>query len=128
MSDSSNPQNWFMYHGGYNHGGNASNGSSLNNTNVNANSFGILHSIEVPGSILSVPAVVDGYIYVGLANSHESPGSNGGALQKYDIETGKLVHEFNWDISGSNAGDIHGFTGMGCTPTVINGLVLFCWV
>ena len=124
MSNNTTPQNWFMYHGGYHHGGNASNGSTLNNTNVNPTDFGLLHSIEVPGSILSVPAVVDGFIYVGLANSHDSPGSNGGVIQKYNLETGDLVCDFSWNIT-KYAGDIHGFTGMGCTPTVINGFVYF---
>jgi len=124
MQDNNKPQDWFMYHAGYHHGGNASNGSTLDSTNVIPNKFGLLHSIEVPGSILSVPAIVDGSIYVGLANSHESPGSNGGALQKYDIESGEKIGEFNWNI-GSFEGDTHGFTGMGCTPTVINGFVYF---
>ena len=124
MQDNSTPQNWFMYHAGYHHGGNVGSASGLNSTSVNSNDFGLLHNIITPGSILSVPAIVDGFVYVGLANSHESPGSNGGTLQKYDIETGKVVSEFNWDIS-PNEGDVHGFTGMGCTPTVINGYVYF---
>ncbi|MDF1698271.1 MAG: hypothetical protein P1U56_20650 [Saprospiraceae bacterium] len=126
MQDQGNtsPSEWFMYHGGYNHGGNASKYSSLDSTSVNMDDFVALHTIDVPGSILSVPAVVDGYIYVGLANSHDSPGSNGGLLQKYNIETGEMVCEYRWDIQPSQ-GDTHGFTGMGCTPTIINGKVYF---
>lgn len=118
------PQNWFMYHAGYGHGGNASAGSPLNSSNVNSSTFGLFKSIEVNGSILSVPAIVDGYIYVGLANSHESQGSNGGTLQKYEISTGTKMGEFTWNID-VNDRDTHGFTGMGCTPTVINGFVYF---
>jgi outer membrane protein assembly factor BamB len=125
MSDiSTTPQDWFMYHGGYGHGGNASQGSPLTSETVNDQQFGLLHQVQVNGSILSVPAVVDGSIYVGLANSHDAPGSNGGALQKYDIATGTLQHEFVWPID-VNDRDSHGFTGMGCTPTVINGMVYF---
>lgn len=125
MSDtSSTPQNWFMYHGGYGHGGNASAGSTLSTANVNKAQFGLLNQIQVDGSILSVPAVVDGYIYVGLANSHNAPGSNGGAFQKYDITNGDKVAEFNWQIDVKDR-DSHGFTGMGCTPTIIDGFVYF---
>lgn len=125
MSDtSSTPQNWFMYHGGYGHGGNASAGSTLTSANVNKAQFGLLNQIQVDGSILSVPAVVDGYIYIGLANSHGAPGSNGGSFQKYDITNGDKVAEFNWQIDVKDR-DSHGFTGMGCTPTIIDGFVYF---
>lgn len=125
MSDTStSPQNWFMYHGGYGHGGNAGPGNPLNSQNVNPQTFGLLNQVETDGSILSVPAVVDGFIYVGLANSHDAPGSNGGSLQKYDVATAKLVARFDWPIDVKDR-DSHGFTGMGCTPTVINGLVYF---
>lgn len=120
----STTQNWFMYHGGYAHGGNAGPGSPLNSKTVNAAQFGLIKSIYPNGSILSVPAVVDGFIYVGLANSHDAPGSTGGSLQKYDITTGQLVGEYVWPILGKDR-DSHGFTGMGCTPTVINGFVYF---
>lgn len=118
------PQNWFMYHAGYGHGGNASAGSPLDSTTVASPQFGLLHNIQTNGSILSVPAVVDGYIYVGLANSHDAPGSVGGSLLKYDIVTGAQVSEFTWPIAIGDR-DSHGFTGMGCTPTVINGFVYF---
>ena len=44
--------------------------------------------------MLSVPAIVDGYIYVGLANSLQAPGGNGGALHRFDIQTGNIVASF----------------------------------
>ncbi len=122
--NSKNPQNWFMYHAGYGHGGNAGAGSPLNSGTVAPAGFGLIKSISTNGSILSVPAIVDGYIYVGLANSHGAPGSIGGSLQKYDINDGSLVNDFTWPID-VNDRDSHGFTGMGCTPTVINGFVYF---
>jgi glucose dehydrogenase len=117
------PSDWFMYHGGYAHGGHVT-GSSLTSDTVQTGKFDILHSIETPGSILSVPAIVNGFIYVGLANSRESVGSNGGTLQRYNIATGQLVDEFTWSIQVDER-DVHGFTGMGCTPTVINDCVYF---
>jgi outer membrane protein assembly factor BamB len=117
-------KNWSMYHGDYTHGGNAGIYNPLKSSNVNDKDFGLIHSINTPGSILSVPAIVDGYIYVGLANSREAKGSNGGTIQKYKIDTGKLEGEFTWSIDVVDR-DIHGFTGMGCTPTVINGMLYF---
>ena len=118
------PQDWFMYHGGYAHGGNAGAGSPLTSQTISSSNFKLLNSIQTNGSILSVPAVVDGYIYVGLANSHDAPGSIGGSLLKYDITTGNQAAAFTWPISLDDR-DSHGFTGMGCTPTVINGFVYF---
>lgn len=118
------PKDWFMYHGSYGHGGNAIS-DKLNSAFVgDEKEFGFLASIETPGSILSVPAVVGGHIYVGLANSREAEGSNGGTLQKYAVASGKLVDEFTWNINVDER-DTHGFTGMGCTPTVINDCVYF---
>lgn len=113
-----------MYHGGYAHGGYAGTSSTINSTSVSSGSFKLLNSINVSGSILSVPAVVDGAIYVGVANSHAVPGSIGGAVYKIDIATGQQTAQFTWPID-VNDRDSHGFTGMGCTPTVLNGFVYF---
>jgi len=121
---SSTPNDWFMYHAGYGHGGNASKFSSLNSDSFKSGNFGLLYQIRIDGSILSVPAVVDGFIYVGLANSLQAKGSNGGSLQKYEVSSGNLICEFKWDIDVKDR-DTHGFTGMGCTPTVINNCVYF---
>jgi glucose dehydrogenase len=118
------PKDWFMYHGSYGHGGNAISDQLKSAFVGDSTKFGFLASIETPGSILSVPAIVNGFIYVGLANSREAFGSNGGTLQKYDVNTGKLVDEFTWNIKVEER-DTHGFTGMGCTPTVVNDCVYF---
>ena len=118
--------NWFMYHGGYSHGGYINSGSNLNSKTVNPKDFGLLRSLDLQGSILSVPAIVDGYIYAGVANSHHSDvyGSNGGTLYKIEITTGTIVAHYSWQL-GANEGDSHGFYGMGCTPSIINGKVYF---
>ncbi len=119
--------NWFMYHGGYNHGGYIGSGSNLNSSTVNENDFGLLRSIDLEGSILSVPAVVDGYIYVGVSNSHNEAVkgySGGGTVYKVDITSGKIAAQFSWHLQPGE-GDTHGFYGMGCTPTVINNKVYF---
>lgn len=57
-----NANDWFMYHGAYGHGGNAS-GSTLTKELVgDSTKFGFLASIETSGSILSVPAIVNGFV------------------------------------------------------------------
>lgn len=117
-------QNWWMYHGSPAHGGNAGTGSALNSTSVASPAFTTLHTLKLQGSVLSVPAVVDGYIYVGVANSLTAPASNGGAFYKIDIAKGEIVNTFNWAIKAEDR-DTHGFTGMGCTPAIVDGKVYF---
>jgi outer membrane protein assembly factor BamB len=114
---------WWMYHGDPEHTGYVSD-SDLSSQNVNAKSFTTLFTIQLGGPVLSVPAIVDGFIYVGLANDHQASGGNGGALHKIDIQTGKTVQTFSWNLGDDNE-DIHSFTGMGCTPLVINNCVYF---
>jgi hypothetical protein len=118
------PKDWFMYHGSYGHGGNAISEKLTAELVGNSKDFGLLSCIPTPGSILSVPAIVNGFIYVGLANSREAEGSNGGTIQRYEVASGKLVDEFTWSINVEER-DTHGFTGMGCTPTVVNDCVYF---
>jgi outer membrane protein assembly factor BamB len=78
----------------------------------------------VPGSILSTPAIVDGYIYVGLANSIDVAEENGGTFLKIELATGATVAQFNWSINVADR-DTHGFCGMGCTPAVTDTSVYF---
>lgn len=118
---STNVSNWWMFHGDLAHTGEAT-GSSINSKT--AGNLKLTQRIEVPGSILSTPAVVDGFVYVGLANSLEAAAQNGGQFLKIDAATGKTVATYRWDIQRSE-GDTHGFCGMGCTPAVVDGNVYF---
>src|SRR5215213_3515185 len=70
------PAGWWMYHGDPEHTGYVSD-SSLNSTNVATSSFKMLFTLQLGGPVLSVPAVADGFIYVGLANFHKATGGNG---------------------------------------------------
>ena len=117
------PTGWWMYHADPEHTGFVSD-SKLNATNVNPKTFTTLFTVPLGGPVLSVPSIADGYIYVGLANALQAQGGNGGALHKIDIRSGNIVSTFNWDL-GNDSRDIHSFTGMGCTPAVINGRVYF---
>ncbi|HEY6392002.1 MAG TPA: PQQ-binding-like beta-propeller repeat protein [Bryobacteraceae bacterium] len=113
--------NWWMYHGDPAHTGSVT-GSHINRGN--AASLKLLHDIEIPGPVLSVPALVDGFMYVGLANNLDAPAAIGGMFLKIDLKTGKTVHKFEWTIPASE-GDSHGFMGMGCTPAVTGDLLYF---
>lgn len=103
-----------MFHGDPAHTGLVQ-GSRIDSSNVGK--LQVLHDIELAGPVLSVPAVVDGFVYVGLANSHDAPGANGGQFLKIDAATGKTVAQFEWAIDPAD-GDTHGFMGMGCTPAI----------
>ena len=117
------PSGWWMYHGDPAHTGFVSD-SNLNTATVASSNFKTLATLELGGPILSVPAVTDGFIYVGVANYHKAQGGNGGALHKIDIKSGKTVNTFSWNL-GSDNEDAHSFTGMGCTPLVFNNRVYF---
>jgi hypothetical protein len=103
-----------MYHGDPTHSGVAT-GSRIDSGN--ARQLQLLHDIDVPGPVLSVPAIVDGFVYVGLANSQMAKGANGGQFLKIDAATGETIAKFEWSIDPVE-GDSHGFMGMGCTPAV----------
>jgi glucose dehydrogenase len=115
---------WWMYHGDPAHSGYAGSGSAINAAALSGGRFGVLHTLNLGGSILSVPAVTDGFIYVGLANSRAEIGELGGSLLKIDLVSGATVARYNWQIDADER-DAHGFCGMGCTPSVVDGFVYF---
>ena len=109
---------WWMYHGDPAHTGFVGSGSAINAAAFRGKTFGILHTLNIGGSILSVPAVTGGFIYVGLANSRDVIGELGGTLLKIELASGSIVSKFTWSIP-ANDRDAHGFCGMGCTPSVV---------
>lgn len=125
---------WWMYHGDPAHTGFVSD-SNITSETV-GQSLKTKYTIQLGGPVLSVPAIVDGYIYVGVANYLRAAGGNGGAFFKIDIDdqretaggpganAGQIVATFHWDL-GNDDRDAHSFTGMGCTPAVVNGRVYF---
>jgi outer membrane protein assembly factor BamB len=115
------PANWWMFHGDPEHSGFVST-SSIDSSTVAG--LKVLQDVALDGPVLSTPAIADGFIYVGTANSHEAVGANGGSFYKIDIATGGIAAVFHWDIAASER-DTHGFCGMGCTPAVADGKVYF---
>lgn len=115
------PTGWWMHHGDPEHTGYVSD-SPINSTN--AGKLTVFKELQLGGPVLSTPAVVDGFVYVGTANAHGAVDSNGGSFYKIELATGTIAATFNWDIPASER-DSHGFCGMGCTPAVIGGKVYF---
>jgi outer membrane protein assembly factor BamB len=118
---SSNASSWWMFHGDASHSGMAA-GSDINS--ANASSLKLLHDIPIPGPILSVPALVGGNIYAGIANTSGTPGIDGGQFLKIDAANGSVLARFEWQVP-LGQGDTHGFMGMGCTPAISGGCVYF---
>ncbi len=115
------PSDWWMYHGDPQHTGHAT-GSAI--TTANVGTLAVLHELDLDGPVLSVPAIVGGFVYVGVANSHAVPASNGGSFYKIALDSGEIVARFEWRTPLGQR-DSHGFCGMGCTPAVTGGRVFF---
>src|ERR1043166_3094775 len=56
---------WWMYHGDPEHTGCASDSQTTSQT---AAKLTTLYTLQLGGPVLSVPAVTDGFVYVGVAN------------------------------------------------------------
>ena len=115
---------WFMFHGDPAHTG-AMTGSKIDSSTIG--SLKEIYTKEIGGAILSVPAIANGAIYVGTANGTTvdgKPAANGGTFHKIDLPSGDIQKSYFWTTAG-HEGDTHGFTGMGCTPAIVDGRVYF---
>lgn len=113
--------NWWTFHGNSQRTG-FTRQSRLNSKTVKQ--LKTVHELTLGGPVMSVPAIHDGFAYVGTANSHLSDGNNGGSLSRINLESGEIEHQFNWETAG-HEGDTHGFTGMASTPAISDGRVIF---
>ena len=122
---SQTPSDWYTFHGDTERSGYV---SSSGITTANVSQLKTLHTLELGGPILSTPAIVEGDSSMSArpngarVDGELSP--NGGSLHKIDLETGVIVASYSW-LTDRAEGDTHGFTGMGCTPTVVDGRVYF---
>lgn len=110
------PRNWWMYHGDAQHTGYVGSGSDITTNSVAR--LKLKHSLDLDGPVVSIPSVVDGFVFVGVANAHQAEGGNGGAVYKINVQTGEIVATFRWNLN-NNLMDGHGFAGMGCSPAVV---------
>ncbi|HEY1750705.1 MAG TPA: PQQ-binding-like beta-propeller repeat protein [Caulobacteraceae bacterium] len=124
MAGDAAPGGWWMYHGDAAHTGRVGPGESrIDAAALAAGRLEVLHTLKLGGPILSVPAVCDGFVYVGVANTPGVAQALGGMLHKISLETGEKI-TFSWEIKPSER-DTHGFCGMGVTPAVARGRVYF---
>jgi outer membrane protein assembly factor BamB len=112
------PSDWWMYHADEHHSGNTHGGSAIWSATVAI--LLPLPKIQLGGRIASVPAIVQGKIYVGTW-SH----SDGGALYRVDLRSGQVEHSFR--LSGELSNCVWG-SGIGSTPAVVDGKVYFATV
>ena len=124
MSSNNSNNGWWTFHGDERHSGNVP-GSTIDSSN--AANLKTLYTLQLGGPIMSVPAVSNDHVYVGIANAVKKDGGSvpdGGFFHKISLATGTITHTFYWPTDRSE-GDTHGFCGMGCTPAVSGGFVYF---
>lgn len=115
LNTTNTPSNdWWMYHGDERHSGNAAGHSDISSASVHR--LVSQHKLTLDHPIVSVPAIVQGKIYVGT----KSP-SNGGTLYKIDVVSGAINGTFSVPFAGGGVWD----SGIGGTPAVVNGKVYF---
>lgn len=116
----SQARNWPMYHHDPQHTGLVS-CSDIASWNVGTLAQAY-PAIPLNGHVISVPAVVDGKIYVG--SSVPGVGQGGGTLYRIDVATGTVEDQFSF-VTPAGQGSEQGETGIGCTPAVTRGNVYF---
>ena len=59
-----------------------------------------MHTLEIGGAILSVPAISGGHVFVGTANgtthSDGATDPNGGSFHKIALDSGETVKSYFW--------------------------------
>jgi hypothetical protein len=73
------PSGWWMYHGDPEHTGYVSDSDI---TAKNVGSLETAFSVYLDGPVLSVPAVTEGFVYVGVANYLKAQGGTGGPFTR----------------------------------------------
>ena len=111
--------NWWMYHHDPQHTGGVTD-SHIARANV-AN-LRLRYRLLLDGPVVSVPAVVDNTIYVGVGNSRRAFQQRGGTLYAIDLLTGVTRASFtlNTPLLG---GSRQGMAGIAGTPAVLGGRV-----
>jgi len=113
--------NWWMYHRDPLHSG------VVTDSHISRRSVGGLKlraRLDLGGPVVSVPAVVDNAIYVGIGNSRWAPLGSGGTLFKVDLVSGAVLRTFTFHTP-RNQGSRQGMAGIACTPAVVHGRVYF---
>ena len=84
-------QDWWMFHANEEHNGNAAGTSSI--TSGNVGQLKLLKQVAVNLSVISIPTIVGGKIFVGTVTPQGSD-TPGGSLFRIDLATGKVEQRF----------------------------------
>jgi len=115
-----NNLDWSMLGHDEEHSGNASGLSKLSTTTIKT--IKLKHKISSLGSIISVPSIVQGKIYVGSGNNT----GGGGTIFKIDIETGTIEKQYSFQTdSNLHKGSRQGWAGVARSPAVVDRKVYF---
>lgn len=107
-------RNWWMYHANERHTGAAAGCSDIRSTT--AQYLKLQSEIDVADSVVTIPTIVDGKIYIGTGGYN----TTNATLYKIDIATGTVEGRF--PVSG-NA--YYSYNGIGGSPAVVGGRVYF---
>ncbi|WP_203751074.1 PQQ-binding-like beta-propeller repeat protein [Cellulomonas chitinilytica] len=113
--------NWWMYHRDPEHTG------VVTDSHLDVTTVGGLrprYRLPLDGPVVSVPAVVDNVVYVGVGNSRRAVAGRGGTLYAIDLITGALRSSFTFSTPPLG-GSRQGLAGIACTPAVVDGRVYF---
>src|SRR5207248_9121525 len=111
LADDPSSVNWWMYHHDVQHSGVVV-GSHINRLNVH--SLMLRTRTPLAGPVVSVPAVVNNKIYVGIGNSALADYRSGGTMYKIDLFTGVIERVYTFNTPPFRASR-QGFAGIACT-------------
>jgi outer membrane protein assembly factor BamB len=80
-------------------------------------------AISLEGHAISVPAIVQGKVYVG-SSLLDTGGPGGGTLYRIDLASGGIEQQFSF-VTAPGQGSGQGETGIACTPAVVGGRAFF---
>jgi outer membrane protein assembly factor BamB len=113
--------NWSMYHRDVEHSG------AVQNSHIDSTTISGLRPrarLQLDGPVVSVPAVVDNIIYVGIGNSRRALGGRGGTLYAVDLIRGIVLNSFTFSTPPLG-GSRQGMAGIACTPAVTSDRIYF---
>jgi outer membrane protein assembly factor BamB len=109
-------RNWWMYHHDTRHTGHASGISNITSTSVGSMLLNPPVPVPLDGTIVTIPSIVNGKIYIGTYNAPVV----GGTLYKIDLYTG--VIEATFSVTQRSPAYAQGIGG---SPAIVNGRVYF---
>jgi outer membrane protein assembly factor BamB len=111
--------NWWTYHHDPQHTGVV---TDSHITQANVANLRLRYRLPLDGPVVSVPAVIDNTVYVGVGNSRRAFQQRGGTLYAIDLLSGTVRTSFTFNTPWLG-GSRQGMAGIACTPAAIGGRV-----